>query len=73
MLIHIGVHSETVVTRLCDWADEEGFDYYVAPKAESSERNPAEHVTINEITNEKAGELIGYITANGWKTEIMVE
>jgi hypothetical protein len=72
---HITVHSEAAVTKIADWCldnDHNGVEFYVAPKLESSERNPAARIVVT-ASSEGLGILMRYIVANGLKTEWEVE
>jgi hypothetical protein len=67
-IAHITVHSEAAVTKIADWCEKYKIEFYIAPKLESSERNPAERVVVT-ATPVVLGSLMGFIVANGLRTE----
>lgn len=71
---HVTVHSETAVTRIGEFVDTFGLEWYVVPKMDyTSDSDHPDHITINGMSPAQVGSLIQYVAANGLKTEITVE
>jgi len=71
--VHVKVRTDKVADRVGDWAFDHHLEFYVAPREETTRGQDVDHVTINGIDDYQCGELMKYIVANGWKTEITVE
>ena len=71
--VFVQVHSERIVTNIINWCNRQGLESYVAPKLESTERRIADHVGINNASDEQITALQSWFKNSGIKAEIEVE